>query len=37
MIAAEAVERRMLAGLTTEEAKLLRDLLQRCADALGGP
>jgi DNA-binding MarR family transcriptional regulator len=34
MNAAEAVERQMLAGLTEDEAKLLRDLLQRCADAL---
>jgi DNA-binding MarR family transcriptional regulator len=34
MIAAEAVERQMLAGLTKAEAELLRDLLQRCADAL---
>jgi DNA-binding MarR family transcriptional regulator len=37
MIAAEAVERQMLSGLTKAEAELLRDLLQRCADALGGP
>jgi DNA-binding MarR family transcriptional regulator len=36
VIAAEAVERQMLAGLTNKEAELLRDLLQRCADALGG-
>ncbi len=36
MIAAEAVERQMIARLTKEETKLLRDLLQRCADALGG-
>jgi DNA-binding MarR family transcriptional regulator len=36
MIAAEAVERQMLAGLTKAEAELLRDLLQRCADALEG-
>lgn len=36
-IAAEAVEQKMLAGLTHEEAKLLGDLLQRCADALEGP
>lgn len=36
MVAAEAVERQMLAGLTEDEAKLLGDLLQRCADALGG-
>jgi DNA-binding MarR family transcriptional regulator len=36
MIAAEAVERQMLAGLTEEEAELLRDLLRRCADALEG-
>lgn len=35
MIAAEAVERQMLAGLTGEEAKLLGQLLKRCADALG--
>jgi DNA-binding MarR family transcriptional regulator len=32
--AAEAVERQMLAGLTEDETKLLRNLLQRCADAL---
>lgn len=37
MIAAEAVERQMLAGLTKNEAELLRHLLQRCADALEGP
>jgi DNA-binding MarR family transcriptional regulator len=36
IIAAEAVERQMLAGLTKAEAELLRDLLQRCADALEG-
>jgi DNA-binding MarR family transcriptional regulator len=36
MIAAETVERQMLAGLTEKETKLLRDLLQRCADALEG-
>jgi DNA-binding MarR family transcriptional regulator len=35
-IAAEAVERQMLAGLTGDEAKLLDDLLRRCADALEG-
>ncbi|WP_092182716.1 MarR family transcriptional regulator [Devosia sp. YR412] len=34
MIAAETVERQMLAGLTTEEAELLGELLQRCAKAL---
>lgn len=34
MIAAELVERQMLAGLTKDEAKLLGDLLQRCAQAL---
>ncbi|PNG25167.1 MarR family transcriptional regulator [Methylocella silvestris] len=34
MIAAEAVERQMLAGLTDDETKLLRELLRRCADAL---
>lgn len=37
MVAAEAVERQMLARLTSEEARLLGDLLQRCADALEGP
>lgn len=36
MIAAEVVERQMLAGLTGNEAKLLGDLLRRCADALEG-
>lgn len=36
MIAAEAVERQMLSNLTDDEAELLRDLLQRCADALEG-
>ena len=36
MVAAEAVERQMLANLTDDEAVLLRDLLQRCADALEG-
>ena len=36
MIAAEAVERQMLSSLTKAEAELLRDLLQRCADALEG-
>ncbi|MDO1581513.1 MarR family winged helix-turn-helix transcriptional regulator [Rhizobium oryzicola] len=35
-IAAETVERQMLAGLTSEEVKLLGDLLRRCADALEG-
>lgn len=35
MVAAEAVERQMLARLTPEEARLLGDLLQRCADAFG--
>lgn len=34
MIAAELVERQMLAGLTKDEAKLLGNLLQRCAQAL---
>ncbi|APH70029.1 MarR family winged helix-turn-helix transcriptional regulator [Aquibium oceanicum] len=34
MLAAEAVERQMLADLTGEEARLLGDLLRRCADAL---
>ncbi|AVW89757.1 MarR family winged helix-turn-helix transcriptional regulator [Celeribacter baekdonensis] len=34
MVAAEAVERRMLSKLTDDEADVLRDLLQRCADAL---
>lgn len=34
MIAAEAVERQMLADLTGDEAMLLGDLLRRCADAL---
>lgn len=36
MIAAETVERQMLAGLTGDEAKLLGDFLRRCADALEG-
>jgi len=36
MVAAETVERQMLSGLTDDEAKLLRGLLQRCADALEG-
>lgn len=36
MIAAETVERQMLSGLTGDEAKLLGNLLQRCADALEG-
>ncbi len=36
IIAAETVERQMLAGLTGDEATLLSDLLQRCADALEG-
>ena len=35
-IASEAVERLMLAGLTNDEAKLLGELLQRCAEALEG-
>lgn len=35
MIAAEAVEREMLAGMNGDEAKILRELLRRCADALG--
>lgn len=35
-IAAEAVERQMLAGLTGDEARLLGDLLRRCAQALEG-
>jgi DNA-binding MarR family transcriptional regulator len=34
MIAAETTERQMLAGLTSDEAKVLGDLLQRCAQAL---
>ena len=34
MIAAETVERRMLSRLTDDEAKLLRDFLRCCADAL---
>lgn len=34
MVAAEAVERQMLADLTDDEVELLRDLLRRCADAL---
>ncbi len=34
MVAAEAVERRMLSNLTEDEAEVLRDLLQRCATAL---
>lgn len=34
VMAAEAVERRMLSNLTDEETEVLRDLLQRCADAL---
>jgi DNA-binding MarR family transcriptional regulator len=33
-IAAEAVERKMLSGLSAEEAKLLGSLLKRCAAAL---
>lgn len=36
IVAAEAVERQMLAGLTADEAKLLGELLRRCADALDG-
>jgi DNA-binding MarR family transcriptional regulator len=35
-IAAETVERQMLARLTGDEAKLLGDLLRRCAEALEG-
>lgn len=34
MIAAEAVEQQMLAGLSAEETKTLGELLRRCADAL---
>jgi DNA-binding MarR family transcriptional regulator len=34
--ASEKVERQMLAGLTKDEAKLLGELLQRCAEALEG-
>jgi DNA-binding MarR family transcriptional regulator len=34
MIAAEMVERQMLADLTKDEAKMLSELLQRCAAAL---
>lgn len=36
IVAADAVERKMLAGLTGEEVSILRDLLHRCADALEG-
>jgi DNA-binding MarR family transcriptional regulator len=36
MVAAEAVEWQMLARLTDKEAELLRDVVQRCADALEG-
>ena len=36
MVAAETVERQMLSNLTDDEADLLRDLLQRCSDALEG-
>lgn len=35
-MASEKVERQMLAGLTKDEAKLLGELLQRCAEALEG-
>lgn len=35
LIAADTVEQQMLSGLSTEEARLLGDLLRRCADALG--
>ena len=34
-IAADTVERQMLAGLGASEIKTLAELLQRCADALG--
>tara|TARA_R110002020_G_scaffold8652_6_gene34391 strand:+ start:5145 stop:5591 length:447 start_codon:yes stop_codon:yes gene_type:complete len=34
MLAAEAVERQMLSGLTEDEAKQLGNLLDRCAQAL---
>lgn len=33
-IAAETVERQMLADLSADEARMLADLLRRCADAL---
>jgi DNA-binding MarR family transcriptional regulator len=36
MVAADTVERKMLAGLTGKEVDVLRDLLNRCADALEG-
>lgn len=35
-VASETVERQMLAGLTKDEAKLLGELLHRCAEALEG-
>lgn len=35
VVAADAVERLLLSRLTPEEAELFKDLLQRCADALG--
>ena len=34
-IAADTVERQMLAGLSASETRTLGELLQRCADALG--
>jgi len=34
LIAADAVERQMLSGLSKEEARVLNDLLERCAAAL---
>lgn len=34
VVAAEAVERRMLSNLTDDKTEVLRDLLQRYADAL---
>jgi DNA-binding MarR family transcriptional regulator len=34
MVAAEVVERQMLAGLSADEIKTLGELLRRCADAL---
>jgi DNA-binding MarR family transcriptional regulator len=36
LVAAETVERQMLSDLTDDEADLLRDLLQRCTNALEG-
>jgi DNA-binding MarR family transcriptional regulator len=34
IVASEAAERQMLSGLTPDEARLLGELLNRCADAL---